>query len=262
MSTILDQLAEHARERVKSDREKLPLPELRKRCGERPGREPFLFEQALRKPGLSFICEVKKASPSKGVISGDFPYLAIARDYEEAGADCISCLTEPKWFLGSDEIFRAVRGAVSLPMLRKDFTVDEYQLYQAREMGADAALLICAVLSPGQLRDYLALCRELGLSALTEAHDEEELNAALAAGAALVGVNNRNLKDFSVDTGNSSRLRALAPPGVLFVSESGIRTPDDVERLRRAGADAVLVGEALMRAPDRQAALRKLRGAP
>lgn len=262
MATILDQLADYARLRVAIDKERVPLETLKKQLadGAAPARKPFAFEQALKQPGLSFICEIKKASPSKGIISADFPYLDIARDYERAGADAISCLTEPKWFLGSDQIFRDVREAVQTPMLRKDFTVDEYQIYQAKAMGADAVLLICAILTEEEIRHALALCDELGLSALVEAHDATELEKAVRAGARIIGVNNRNLKDFSVDTGNSRKLRALAPEGVLFVSESGIQTAEDVRLLRESGADAVLIGESLMRARDKKAMLDQFRG--
>ena len=262
MATILDQLADYARLRVAADKEILPLDTLKGMLadGALPVREPFAFERVLKQPGLSFICEIKKASPSKGVISEGFPYLDIARDYERAGADAISCLTEPKWFLGSDEIFMQIRAAVTIPMLRKDFTVDEYQIYQAKCMGADAVLLICAILDAPSIRRYIALCDRLGMSALVEAHDAAELAAAVSTGARIIGVNNRNLKDFSVDTGNSKRLRALAPEGVLFVSESGIQSADDVRLLKENGVDAVLIGEALMRSADQKATLAQFRG--
>ena len=262
MATILDQLADFARLRVAADKELLSLDALKGMLadGAMPVRKPFAFEAALKQPGLSFICEIKKASPSKGIISQAFPYLEIARDYERAGADAISCLTEPKWFLGSDQIFREVREAVSTPMIRKDFTVDEYQIYQATAMGADAVLLICAILEEEKIRNYLALCDKLGLSALVEAHDAAELQTAVRAGARIIGVNNRNLKDFSVDTENSRRLRALAPEGVLFVSESGIQTPEDVRLLKASGVDAVLIGESLMRAADKKTILDAFRG--
>lgn len=220
----------------------------------------FPFEKALRKPGISFICECKKASPSKGLIAPDFPYLKIAREYETAGADCISVLTEPKWFLGSDVYLREIVQAVSVPCLRKDFTVDEYMIYEAKVLGASAVLLICSILSEEQIREYLAVCETLGLSALVEAHDEEEVAKALRAGARIIGVNNRNLKDFTVDTNNSRRLRALIPAHILFVSESGVQGPEDVKRLAEVGVDAVLVGEALMRAEDKKAMLARLRG--
>jgi indole-3-glycerol phosphate synthase len=219
------------------------------------------FYDAVGKPGMRFICEVKKASPSKGVIDPVFDYLAIARAYEAAGADCVSCLTEPRWFLGSDDIFRDIRGAISTPMLRKDFVVDEYQLYQAKVLGANCALLICAILDRATLARYLGICEDLGLAALTEAHDEAEIAAAVAAGARMIGVNNRNLKDFSVDLGNAARLRERIPAGRLYVAESGVKTPADAAAMKRIGADAILMGEALMRAPDKAAALAAMREA-
>ena len=187
--SILDKLAAHARERVLADSENMSLDILQAMCREKGRANGARFYDALKKDDLSFICEVKKASPSKGVIARDFPYLDIARDYEAAGADCISCLTEPKWFLGSDDIFREIRAAVSTPMLRKDFTVSDYQLYQSRLMGADCVLLICALLDTKTLAQYLAVCDELGLSALVETHDADEIRSAVAAGAKIIGVN-------------------------------------------------------------------------
>ena len=257
--TILDQLASHARERVETAKRTVPEQTLRDRAVALP-KGDFAFETALKRPGMSFICECKKASPSKGLIAPDFPYLEIARDYEAAGADAISVLTEPKWFLGSDEYLQEIAAAVSVPCLRKDFTVDDYMIYQAKLLGTSAVLLICSILTPQQLQAYIGVCDELGLSALVETHDEAEIQMALDAGARLIGVNNRNLKDFTVDTGNSSRLRALVPANVLFVAESGVRDAGDVKRLRESGADAVLVGEALMRAADKRAKLAELRG--
>ena len=187
--SILDELAAHARERVLADSENMSLDILQAMCREKGRANGARFYDALKKEDLSFICEVKKASPSKGVIARDFPYLDIARDYEAAGADCISCLTEPKWFLGSDDIFREIRAAVSTPMLRKDFTVSDYQLYQSRLMGADCVLLFCALLDTKALAQYLAVCDELGLSALVETHDADEIRSAVAAGAKIIGVN-------------------------------------------------------------------------
>lgn len=257
---ILNQLADHARERVAQARQTIPLGAIMEQADALPSPD-FSFEKALRKDGLSFICECKRASPSKGLIAPDFPYLTIARDYEAAGADCISVLTEPKWFLGSDIYLREIAEAVSIPCLRKDFVVDEYMIYQAKVLGAAAVLLICSILSLEQLKAFIGLCDRLGLSALVEAHDEAEVQKAITAGARILGVNNRNLKDFSVDTGNSRRLRALIPRDILFVSESGVRNAGDIVVLREMGADAVLIGEALMRAPDRKAALMQLRGA-
>ena len=319
MAAILDTIAGYARQRVAADMARTGPEAMRELARQAPsgGRS---FAQALRKPGMSFICEVKKASPSKGLISPDFPYLDIAREYETAGADCISCLTEPKWFLGSDGIFREIRAAVSLPMLRKDFVVDEYQIYQAkvlgadavllicalldtgtiarylglchdlgltalveahdraeiasavaagaevigvnnRNLGADAVLLICALLDTGTIARYLGLCHDLGLTALVEAHDRAEIASAVAAGAEVIGVNNRNLKDFSVDFSNAGRLRDLIPPGAVSVAESGVSGPADVAALRRIGADAVLMGEVLMRSADKGAILSAMREA-
>ncbi len=258
-ATILQQLAEHARLRVLEDQRLLSREEMRQTAlslGKGGGER---FEEALKKPGLSLICEIKRASPSRGLISPDFPYLTIAGEYARAGADCISCLTEPKWFLGSDEIFRKIRRKVKTPMIRKDFTVDEYQIDQARVMGADAVLLICSLLDFRTLSRFLSHSEALGLAALTETHNEEEIDMALAAGARLIGVNNRNLKDFTVDFSNAARLRDRIPPDRVFIAESGVKTPGDARRLREIGADAALIGEALMRAPDRAAFLKEIR---
>ena len=257
--TILDQLAEHAWERIAEKKSKISLEEIRKQAMAFP-KGDFAFEKALKKEEIAFICECKKASPSKGLIAPDFPYLEIAKEYEAAGADCISVLTEPKWFLGKDEYLREIASTVTIPCIRKDFTVDEYMIFEAKLLGAAAVLLICSILSEGQIREYIGICDELGLSALVETHDEAEVETALSAGARLIGVNNRNLKDFTVDTGNSRRLREKIPKEVLFVSESGVRNAEDVENLRRIGADAVLVGETLMRAEDKKKKLEELKG--
>ncbi len=254
---ILDQLAGHARERVACA--KRQRPDIRREALALP-KGDFPFEKALSGPELAFICECKKASPSKGLIAPEFPYLEIAKDYEAAGADAISVLTEPKWFLGSDDYLREIAANVSIPCLRKDFTVDDYMLCEAKLLGASAALLICAILDELQLKDYIQICDALGLSALVEAHGEAEVEMALNAGARIIGVNNRNLKDFTVDNGNSRRLRAMIPRDVLFVSESGVRNTSDVQAAREMGANAVLVGEALMRATDKRAKLAELRG--
>lgn len=257
--TILEQLAEYAARRTEAAKQRLPLREIKRQALALP-KGDFSFERALGKPDLAFICECKKASPSKGLISEDFPYLQIAREYAAAGADCISVLTEPKWFLGSDKYLREIAAAVAVPCLRKDFTVDEYMLYEAKLFGASAVLLICSILSSEQIRDYIKICDTLGLSALVEAHNEIEVKDALKAGARMIGVNNRNLKDFTVDTANSCRLRSLVPSDVIFVSESGVSCADDVARLREIGADAVLIGETLMKAADKKSKLRELRG--
>ena len=211
----------------------------------------YRFGQALKKPGISVISEIKKASPSKGIISEDFPYLDIAGAYERAGADCISCLTEPKWFKGSDDIFAQVRAYTSLPMIRKDFVIDEYQIYQAKLLGADAVLLICALLDTETIARYLDICRELKMDALVETHDESEIESALKAGAKIIGVNNRNLKDFSVNFDNAMRLREMIPEDRVYVAESGVQSIEDAAAIKQTGADAVLIGEALMRTDDR-----------
>ena len=257
--SILDELAEYAWERVRTAQIIIPAESMRANAFAVP-KGDFAFENALKKPDIAFICECKKASPSKGLIAPDFPYLSIAQEYEAAGADAISVLTEPKWFLGSDSYLREIAENISIPCLRKDFTVDEYMIYEAKLLGASAVLLICSILSPAQLSEYIAICDELGLSALVEAHDESEIQMALSAGARVVGVNNRNLKDFTVDQGNSRRLRELLPPDVLFVSESGVKGAEDIASLREIGANAVLIGETLMRAQDKRAKLMELKG--
>ena len=257
--TILDQLADYARERVAAAKKNISAEDVKRLALELP-KGKFEFEKALRKDDIAFICECKKASPSKGIIAEDFPYLEIAKQYEAAGADCISVLTEPKWFLGSDEYLREIAANVSIPCIRKDFTVDEYMIYEAKLLGAKAVLLICSILSQQQISEYIGICDELGIAALVEAHDEAELRAAVAAGARIIGVNNRNLKDFSVDTGNSRRLRELAPEDVSFVSESGVKSAEDIRLLRESGVNAVLIGETLMRAADKKAKLAELKG--
>lgn len=259
MSTILDTIAAYAKVRVEQDKETLPLEQL-KEMVKVPFPEENLFYQNIKKPGLRFICEIKKASPSKGIIVEEFPYVEIAKEYVAAGADCISCLTEPKWFLGSDQIFTEIRKSVKTPMIRKDFVVDEYQIYQAKVMGSDAILLICAILDKDTIAKYLNICHSLGMVAIVETHDDKEIREAVEAGAKIIGVNNRNLKDFTVDIDNSQKLRSLVPEDILFVAESGIKTPEDIKSLKEAKVDAVLIGETLMRAKDKTLMLKKLRG--
>lgn len=258
--SILSAIAEKTRQRVAEEKNRLPLAQLRDQAEAMDASTGFPFEKALAAPGMSFICEVKKASPSKGLIAPDFPYLQIAQEYQAAGAAAISCLTEPYWFQGSDQYLQEISKTVAIPVLRKDFTVDDYMIYGAKVLGASAVLLICAILDDSQLMDYLVLSHSLGLSALVEAHDEAELDRALSAGAAIIGVNNRDLRTFTVDVENSLRLRRLAPPEVLFVSESGIKTHLDIQKLYDNGTNAVLIGEALMRAPDKRSMLAQLRG--
>lgn len=256
---ILDEIAAYTRTRVETLKKHKSLYDVRDEAEGRPAGKDFYG--ALVAPGLSVIAELKQASPSKGLIAPDFEriFLDKARQYEEGGAAAISCLTEPKFFLGSDEYLRKVRAAVQLPILRKDFTIDEYQIYEAKCLGADAVLLICSLLSESQLAEYLCQAHELGLSALVEAHDADEVGAAIAAGAGIIGVNNRNLKDFSVNPLNSLRLREQIPADKIFVAESGIAKASDCAGLKAAGVQAVLVGEALMRSADPAAMLREMR---
>ncbi|MCD7847408.1 MAG: indole-3-glycerol phosphate synthase TrpC [Oscillospiraceae bacterium] len=255
---ILDELARSTVKRV--EKSKLEAPEVVEQALSIKKEKPFYLEEKLREPGISFICEVKRASPSKGLIAPDFPYTEIARDYEKAGADAISVLTEPEYFLGSNQYLGEIRREVSIPILRKDFTVDEYQIYEALTIGADAVLLICALLDTETLRKYIAIADKLGLSCIVEAHDEAEVKSALSAGARIVGVNNRNLKDFTVDITNSARLRKLVPSDIIFISESGIKTRDDVKKLEDENVNAVLIGETFMRSHDKAAMLKELRG--
>ena len=264
MKNILEEIAARTRERIAKEKSRISVSELENRIQEvnKNARQKITFLQALQKDGMSYICEVKKAPPSKGLIAPDFPYLAIAKEYEQAGASAISCLTEPFYFQGADQYLREIAAAVQIPVLRKDFTVDEYMIYQAKSLGASAVLLICAILDDGELRAYRQLAKELGLDALVEAHDEYEVDRALNLGAEIVGVNNRDLRTFQVDMNNSIRLRKMAPDNVVFVSESGIRTPEDIRLLYEDKVDAVLIGETLMRSPNKKAALESLNGSP
>jgi indole-3-glycerol phosphate synthase len=271
---ILDDLAAAARKRMERDMKRAPLEYIKKRAESVRRTElaqaekgavnteniSFGFEKNLRQKEMQFICEVKKASPSKGMIAAHFPYVDIAKEYEAAGAAAISVLTETDYFLGDDRYLRQIYEAVQTPLLRKDFTVDAYQIYQAKTLGASAVLLICAILDEKRIRSFIEICDSLGMSALVEAHDAEEVRMADCAGARIIGVNNRNLKDFTVDIGNSLRLRELVPGDTLFVAESGISTPEDIRALREGGVNGVLIGESLMRAKDKKAMLDYLRG--
>lgn len=257
--TILDELADYARVRVEKAKESISIEQIKEKAFSME-KGSFEFEKALRTNDVAFICECKKASPSKGIIAKDFPYLEIAKDYEKAGANCISVLTEPKWFLGSDEYLKEIAANVSIPCIRKDFTVDEYMIYEAKVLGAKAVLLICSILSEEDIKRYIGICDDLGLSALVEAHDSAEIEMAIRAGARVIGVNNRNLKDFSVDTKNSRNLREIVPEDIIFVSESGVKDASDIAALREAKVNAVLIGETLMRAEDKKAKLDELKG--
>ena len=260
MEDILEKIAAHARIRVEEKKKIMSYEEIMMKAEKKNRDTGFPFEKALRAAGMSFICECKKASPSKGVIAEDFPYLDIAREYEAAGASAISCLSEPKWFLGSDLYVKEISKSVSIPVLRKDFTVDPYMIFEAKLLGADAVLLIISLLSQSQAEEMIRIADSLGLSVLAEAHDESEIETAVRAGARIIGVNNRNLHDFSVDIHNSIRLREKVPAEILMVAESGIRTHEDIAELEIGHVDAVLIGETLMRAQDKKRMLKELKG--
>jgi len=259
---ILDDLAAATRARVDRKKKEMPFAEVKAQAlqlAKKEGTFSFPFEKAIGKKGVSFICEVKKASPSKGIIAADFPYLEIAQDYEKAGADCISVLTETDYFKGEDKFLKEIAVAVSIPVIRKDFIIDPYMIYEAKLLGASCVLLIAALLDTDTIKQYQAACDELGISALVEAHDEGEVQSALCAGARMIGVNNRDLKTFTVDLNNSIRLRNLVPSEILFVAESGIKTAEDIRVLRETGVNGVLIGETLMRSPDKGAMLGMLK---
>lgn len=256
---ILDEIAAKTRIRIQEEKRQVPLAAVKEQAESLPSDTGFPFEQALRQRGLSFICEVKQASPSKGRIAETFPYKDIAAEYERAGAAALSVLTEPYYFQGSDQYLKEIAGQVTIPILRKDFTIDPYMIYQAKLLGASAVLLICAILSDEELKEYQQIAETLGLSALVEAHDETEVRRAYQSGAKIIGVNNRDLKTFQVDIMNSIRLRKMVLPTCLFVSESGICGPEDTKRLYENGTDAVLIGETLMRSLDKSKTLAWLR---
>jgi indole-3-glycerol phosphate synthase len=264
---ILEEIAEKARRRVERAKAALPLEELRRRAAAafeaaRAAPRTPAFEAALAAPALSFICELKRASPSRGLITVDFPYRRIAAEYEAAGAAALSVLTEPDYFLGRDEYLQEIAAAAGIPVLRKDFVVDLYQIYEAQCLGAQAILLICALLDRETLGEYLAAAGRLGLSCLTEVHTADEAAMAVEAGARIIGINNRDLKTFRVDLAVTQRLRKLIPPDRLVVAESGVNSPEDVRFLQEQGIDGVLIGESLMRAPDKKQRLAELaRGA-
>ena len=260
MSDILTKLCSHAKERAEAAKASVTPEEMRQAALSMNCDTGFPFRQALAKEGMSFIAECKKASPSKGLIAEDFPYLAIAKDYEAAGAAAISVLTDPKWFLGSLQYLKEISENVRIPVLRKDFTVDEYMIYEAKVNGAAAVLLIVSVLDDERLCRYLWIAHELGMDALVEAHDEQEIERALKAGAVIIGVNNRNLRDFTVDINNAVRLRSRVPGNILFVAESGIRTRKDIEVLEQGKISGVLIGEALMRSVNKKEMLDELKG--
>lgn len=257
---ILDEIVAYTRERVARLKNEKSLLQVKSEAELMPAKRDFPFEQALKTGAVAFICEVKRASPSKGVIAADCSCLDIARSYEEAGAAAISVLTEPRYFLGQDRDLVRIARHVNIPFLRKDFIIDAYQLYESKCLGASAVLLITAALSEHDLALFIHIAHDLGLSALVEVHTEDELHLALSAGARIIGINNRNLATFDVDLQTTLRLGPMVPEDRLLVSESGIQSPDQVAQLRRIGVHAVLVGETLMRSPNKGKTIRFLRG--
>jgi len=257
---ILDDITASTRIRLEKAKKNIPFSEIRHQAESISADTGFPFKKALEKPELSFICEVKKGSPSKGIISEDFPYIEIARRYELMGADAISVLTEPDYFKGSDKYLSEIHETVKTPLLRKDFTVDEYMIYKAKILGASAILLICSILENQQLSEYLEIAHSLGLSALVETHDEYEIETALSVRAEIIGVNNRDLKTFRVNPKTSERLRKYVPEDKIFVSESGMSTVEDIQRMKNINVDAVLIGEAFMRSENPSELLNRFKG--
>lgn len=257
--TILDRILAHKEGEVAVRRAALPEAEVQARAKDAPPPRDFLAALQTPKTGrVALIAEVKKASPSAGIIRADFDPVQVARIYEDSGAACLSVLTDEKFFQGHDNYLKAVREAVTLPVIRKDFVVHDWQIYESRVLGADAVLLIVAALSPAQIKDYAALASELGMAALVEVHTEAEMQVALDAGATLIGINSRNLNTFLTDLTTVARLAAMVSAGVTLVAESGLKTPADVHQVADAGAQAILVGETLMRSDDIGAAVRAL----
>ena len=261
---ILDKICETTKERIEKEKQKISLVEVRKNAESIKNLEKekyFDFEKAIgKKEKINFICEIKKASPSKGIIAENFDYIEIAKDYQKAGADAISCLTEPHYFLGADEYLKAVKETVNIPVLRKDFIIDEYMIYKSKNIKADAILLIAAVLDKYKLKDYFDIANDLGLSSLFEIHNEVELEKVLNLNPRIIGVNNRDLKTFEVDINNSVRLRKFIPNNIIFVSESGIKCREDIKTLEENKTSAVLIGESLMTKKDKEKEIKKLRG--
>ncbi len=256
---MLDEIVEKTKQRVEKSKEVIPLDELKNEVSQLEINDDFPFKKALSGEDIAIIAEVKKASPSKGLIAEDFDYLKIAKEYEEAGASAISVLTEPYFFKGDDEYLKEIAEAVDIPVLRKDFVVDEYMIWEAKLLGASAVLLIVSILDIVQLKKFLDLAHDLGLSAIVETHDGDEIMRAMTVGAEIIGVNNRNLNDFTVDIENSISLRRCVGEDVIFISESGIKTKEDVTRLKENNVDAVLIGETLMKSNDKKAMILELK---
>lgn len=256
---MLNEIVEKTELRLLESKKAKSLNQLKSEVDKLEINSDFPFEKALASKGMSIIAEVKKASPSKGLIASDFDYLKIAKEYDDAGASAISVLTEPFFFKGDNNYLKEIAAEVSLPVLRKDFTIDEYMIYEAKLLNASAVLLIVAILSDNQLKNYLQLADSLGLSAIVETHDENEIRRALNAGARIIGVNNRNLKNFTVDINNSITLRRSVPSDILFISESGIKTKDDINKLIENNVDAVLIGETLMKSDDKKSLIEEFK---
>ena len=259
MIIMLNEIVEKTKERIEQSKEIIPLEDLKKEVELLEITDEFPFKKALMGEDIAIIAEVKKASPSKGLIAEDFDYVAIAKEYEEAGASAISVLTEPYFFKGSNEYLEEIAKNVSIPILRKDFVIDEYMIWEAKLLGASAVLLIVSILDIVTLKKFLDLAHDLGLSAIVETHDGNEIRTAMNVGAEIIGVNNRNLNDFTVDIENSISLRRCVSGDVVFISESGIKTKEDVARLKENNVDAVLIGETLMKSDDKKAMISELK---
>jgi indole-3-glycerol phosphate synthase len=257
---ILDDIVAKQKIRIEREKKEKDIEILKQEAFGFPSSEKFFFEESLKSKDFSFICEIKKASPSKGVIVEDFHYTNIAKEYEQAGATAISVLTEPNFFKGSDKILKDVSDIVNIPILRKDFIIDEYQIYQAKLIGADAILLICAILDEITLKNFINIATSLKLSCLVETHNEGEIKKALNSGAEIIGVNNRDLKTFSVDINTSLQLRKFIPEDKFLISESGIKTAQDIKILKDAGFNGALIGESMMLSKDKKRFLSELRG--
>ncbi len=256
---ILDDIIAKQKERIKKEKEEKSFDVIKREAEEIALLENFVFEDSLKNKDFAFICEIKKASPSKGVIVENFPYIDIAKEYEKAGASAISVLTEPNFFKGNDKYLQEVARTVKIPVLRKDFIIDEYQIYQAKLIGAAAVLLICGVLEEKTLKSFLNTAKSLKLSCLVETHSQDEIKKALNVGAEIVGINNRDLKTFTVDINTSLKLRKYVPEDKIIISESGIKTAEDIKVLKQAGFNAALIGESMMRSKNKRQFISQLK---
>ena len=257
---ILDDIIAKQKERIKKEKDIKSFDVLKQEAENLPISKNFFFEESLKSKDFAFICEIKKASPSKGIIVDDFPYTDIAQEYEKAGAAAISVLTEPHFFKGNDKFLNDVAEIVNIPVLRKDFIIDEYQIYQAKSIGADAILLICAILDEETLKTFFNTATKLKLSCLVETHNEDEIKKALNSGAKIIGINNRDLKNFKVDINTSLKLKKYIPKDKIIISESGIKTAEDIKILKQSGFKGALIGESMMLSKNKQQFLSNLNG--